>query len=273
MTAASSLPHPPAPAHSPHPPAPAGGGRWPVLLYGALVYALFLCTFLYAIGFVNRFAVPRHIDSGAPAPLGEALWVNLTLLGLFATQHMVMARQWFKRRVTRVIPPAAERSTFVLATCVLLGAMYGLWRPLPEVIWSVPAGAPAVLLEALSWAGWGLVLVATFLIDHFDLFGLKQVLRHFRGRPHAEPAFRVHSIYRHTRHPLYVGFLLAFWSTAEMTGGRLLFALATTGFILIAVRLEERDLVRAHGRRYEEYRRAVPMLLPSLTRRYPALTA
>jgi len=239
-----------------------------VLLYGGLVYLFFLGTFLYAVGFVKGWVVPKGIDDGTPVGLGETLLVNLGLLGLFAVQHSIMARRWFKERWTRLIPAAAERSTFVLATCLILCALYAWWRPLPETVWSVGHPFAAGLLEAVSVAGWLLVLVATFLIDHFDLFGLKQVIRHFRGKRHQEPAFLVRSIYRHTRHPLYLGFLLAFWATPHVSAGHLLFAAATTGFILIAVRLEERDLVRAHGEDYVDYRKQVPMLLPRLTSRY-----
>jgi len=240
------------------------------LLYSSIVYVFFLGTFLYAMGFVNGVFVPKGIDDGATRPLAETLAMNLGLLGLFAVQHSVMARQGFKRWWTRIVPTHAERSTFELLTCVILTTMYMQWRPLPGTVWKVEQPVVAAALSALSWAGWGLVLVATFLIDHFDLFGLKQGWRRFRGERHEDPAFRVRGIYRRTRHPLYLGFLVAFWSTPHMTEGHLLFSIMTAAFMLVAVRLEERDLVRVHGEDYVEYRRQVPMLVPSLTRSYGA---
>lgn len=240
------------------------------LLYSSLIYVFFLGTFLYAMGFVNGVLVPKGIDDGAERPLAATLAVNLVLLGLFAVQHSVMARQGFKRWWTRFVPVHAERSTFVLLTCVILTTLYVQWRPLPGTVWKVEQPAIAAALSALSWAGWGLVLLATFLIDHFDLFGLKQGWRRFKGETHSDPAFRVKGIYRRTRHPLYLGFLVAFWATPHMTEGHLLFSIMTTAFMLVAVRLEERDLVRVHGDDYVEYRRQVPMLVPSLTRTYGA---
>jgi protein-S-isoprenylcysteine O-methyltransferase Ste14 len=243
------------------------------LLYSAVVYVFFLGTFLYAMGFVNNVLVPKGIDDGATRPLAETLAVNLGLLGLFAVQHSIMARQWFKRRWTRIVPKAAERSTFVLFTCIILCTMYAQWRPLPGTVWNVEQPILATALTALSWAGWGLVLLATCLIDHFDLFGLKQGWRRFKGGVHNDPAFMVKGIYRRTRHPLYLGFIIAFWATPHMTEGHLLFAVMTTAFMLVAVRLEERDLVSAHGENYVEYRRQVPMLVPSLTKTYGAKSA
>ncbi|HEX5138822.1 MAG TPA: isoprenylcysteine carboxylmethyltransferase family protein [Planctomycetota bacterium] len=247
--------------------------RLAALLYSALVYAFFLGTFLYAMGFVNGVLVPKGIDDGATRPLAETLAVDLGLLGLFAVQHSIMARRWFKRRWTRIVPAHAERSTFVLLTCIILCTMYAQWRPLPGAVWNVEQPVVAAALSALAWVGWGLVLLATFLIDHFDLFGLKQGWRRFRGIAHADPAFQVKGIYRRTRHPLYLGFIVAFWATPRMTQGHLLFAMMTTAFMLVAVRLEEKDLVDAHGEDYVEYRRQVPMLVPSLTRTYGAKSA
>jgi len=247
--------------------------RLAALLYSAVVYVFFLGTFLYAMGFVNNVLVPRGIDDGTTRPLAETLAVNLGLLGLFAVQHSIMARRWFKRRWTRIVPEAAERSTFVLLTCIILCTMYAQWRPLPGTVWNVEQPVLAAALSALSWLGWGLVLLATFLIDHFDLFGLKQGWRRFRGSVHNDPAFQVKGIYRRTRHPLYLGFIIAFWATPHMTQGHLLFAGMTTAFMLVAVRLEERDLVAAHGENYVEYRRQVPMLVPSLTKTYGAKSA
>ncbi len=243
--------------------------RLAVLGYGVAVYALFLPTFLYAIGFVANRIVPRSIDSGEIGPLGTALAVNLGMLGLFAVQHMVMARPAFKRRWTRIIPAAAERSTFVLATCAGLCLMYGQWRAMPSVVWHVESRSATMFLEALSLFGWALVLVATFLIDHFHLFGLKQVIHFAREKPEANPAFSVRSLYRYIRHPLYLGFFIAFWATPTMTAGHLLFAGGCTGFVLIAVRLEERDLKNAHSE-YEDYAERVPMIVPRPGRRYAA---
>ena len=236
-------------------------GRWFALLYGSAIYLGFLVTFLYAIGFVAGYGVPKGIDDGAPAPLAEALLVNAGFLALFAVQHAVMARRGFKRRWTRVVPPSLERSTFVLATCLILVAMYWMWRPLPGIVWHVE-GPAAVALLALSALGWGTVLLATFLIDHFHLFGLRQVVEHFRGRPPAPPVFRERSLYKHVRHPLMLGFLVAFWSTPHMTWGHLLFAGLCTGYILVGTQMEERDLIAEHGERYLDYKRRVPGLVP-----------
>jgi len=263
---------PTAKAHAlrPDPEFPAGttaAGRTAVLLYGAAIYALFLPTFLYAIGFVADAVVPKTINSGPVGPLGTALLVNALLLGLFAVQHMIMARPAFKSWWTRIVPKPVERSTFVLFTCAALILMYWQWRPMPGVVWNVEQAGLATALQVLGLCGWVLVLVATFLIDHFDLFGLKQVVRYALAKPYREPAFKVVSFYRYVRHPLYVGFIIAFWATPHMTWGHLFFAAATTAFMLIAVRLEERDLSRAHHE-YEGYSAKVPMLIPRLGRRY-----
>lgn len=246
---------------------PSLASRLAVLAYGTIVYVFFLGVFVYAIGFVTGIGVPKGIDDGLATPLVPALLVNAGLLGLFAVQHMVMARPWFKRRWTKIVPAAAERSTFVLATCLILTAMYVWWRPLTDVVWSVEDPIAAGVLQGLSLFGFGIVLVATFVIDHFDLFGLSQVIRYFRGAEHREPEFRVKSFYRYIRHPLYLGFITAFWATPVMTVGHLVFAVATTGFMLVAVRFEERDLVRLHGPAYEDYRARVPMIFPRPGRR------
>jgi protein-S-isoprenylcysteine O-methyltransferase Ste14 len=236
--------------------------RTAILLYGSTTYLLFLVTFVHAMLFVQRVFVPRTLDSGGiDGPVLTAVLVNAGLLGLFAVQHSIMARRWFKKRWTKIVHPAIERSTFVLITNVILTLIIAFWRPIPAVVWEV-GGALGFFLDGLSWAGWGLVLVATFLIDHFELFGLKQVIRHFRGVPHTEPAFQVRSIYRWTRHPLYLGFFLAFWCTPVMTVGHLLFAGMVTVWVLLTVQLEERDLVAAHGDAYREYRQSVPMIVP-----------
>lgn len=236
--------------------------RFAILLYGVVVYALFLATFCHAMFFVQGVLVPRTLSGGGvESPLANALLVNVGLLGLFAVQHNIMARRWFKKRWTRIVHQAAERATFVLATVTILSAIIWFWRPLPAVVWEV-TGPAANVMTAISWAGWGVVLVATFVIDHFELFGLKQVLRHFRGSEHTPPPFQVRFLYRWTRHPLYLGFFIAFWATPTMTVSHLLFAGVVTTWVLISVRLEEGDLVAEHGEAYREYRRRVPMILP-----------
>jgi len=234
------------------------------LLYGTACYAVFLVTFLYAIPFVAGFGVPKHIDNGIPASLPLAAGINLVLLTLFALQHSVMARPAFKRWWTRFVPTVVERSTFVLATSLVLALLFWQWRPLPLLIWDVEGDAARWGLYGLSALGWLLVLVSTFLINHFDLFGLRQVWRHARGQgPAPEAPFVVRALYRIVRHPIMLGFLIAFWATPTMSLGHLLFALVTTGYILVAVKfLEERDLVAHYGETYRAYQRRVPMLLP-----------
>jgi protein-S-isoprenylcysteine O-methyltransferase Ste14 len=238
--------------------------RLSALLYGAACYAVFLATFLYAIPFVAGFGVPKHIDNGVPTSLPLAMAINLVLLTLFALQHSVMARPAFKRRWTRFVPPVVERSTFVLATSLVLALLFWQWRPLPLRLWDVEGDAARWALYGLSAVGWLLVLASTFLINHFDLFGLRQVWRHARGQgPAPEAPFVVRALYRIVRHPIMLGFLIAFWATPTMSLGHLLFALVTTGYILVAVKfLEERDLVAQYGEAYRDYQRRVPMLLP-----------
>jgi len=249
---------------------PSLAARVGVALYGSVIYAFFLGTFLYAIGFVSGWIVPKTVDKGGvtDASLTEALLINGGFLALFAVQHIIMARRGFKRWWTRIIPKSMERSTFVLATCLILCGMYLTWRPMTGTVWHVANPTVGLGLEILSGAGWLLVLVATFLIDHFDLFGLKQVIRFARGEEHQDPRFAVRSFYKYTRHPLYLGFLMAFWATPHMTVGHLFFSIMTTGFILFAVRLEERDLIAAHGENYRQYKRIVPMLIPRPGKRY-----
>lgn len=238
------------------------------LLYGAIAYAVFLATFLYAIAFVAGVGVPRHIDNGIAAPLPMALAIDLALLGLFAIQHSGMARPAFKRWWTRIVPAPIERSTYVLVSSLTLVLLFWQWRPLPPLLWDVGNGFARWALYGLSALGWLLVLSGTFLISHFDLFGLRQVWLYARRRSAFDEPFVTRAFYRIVRHPLMLGFLIAFWATPTMSVGHLLFALMTTGYILIAVKfLEERDLVAQYGDTYRDYQRRVPMLLPWPKRR------
>jgi protein-S-isoprenylcysteine O-methyltransferase Ste14 len=235
-------------------------------LYGLVVYLFFLATFVYAIGFVGNLPLlPKTIDTGATAPLVETLAVNLALLGLFAVQHSVMARRGFKRWWAKVIPESVERSTFVLAASAALALLLWQWRPIAEpVLWSVNDPVARFVLHGVFWLGWGVLLVSTFLINHFELFGLRQVWAKLRGQALPAPVFRTPLFYRHVRHPIYLGFVLAFWATPQMTAGHLLFAAACSAYILIGIWFEERDLVAQFGQRYRVYREQVGMLLPKL---------
>jgi protein-S-isoprenylcysteine O-methyltransferase Ste14 len=238
--------------------------RLVVFGYGVFAYVVFLATFLYAVGFIGNFGVPRTIDGPASGSLAVAILIDVALLGLFAVQHSVMARQPFKAWLTRFVPEPAERSTYVLCSNLALIAMFVAWQPLGGIVWDVQSPVGRVLLQATCAAGWLLVLACTFLINHFDLFGLRQVWLQLRGRPYTQLHFATPGPYRVVRHPLYVGWLLAFWGTPTMTAAHLLFAVATTAYILIAIQLEERDLVAIHGQDYESYRERVPMLVPRL---------
>ena len=240
------------------------------LTYGTVAYAIFFATFCYAAGFVRNFLVPKSIDTGEPGPFPQSLAINAAVLALFALQHSVMARPGFKRVWTRIVPKPIERSTFVLASCAALITLFWQWRPMPAVVWDVDNAAGRVALEALGWAGLGFVLFSTFMIHHFDLFGLRQVWLHATGKGYTDLGFRTPGLYRYLRHPIMLGFLIAFWATPVMTVGHLVFALATTGYILIAVQFEERDLMRAFGKRYAAYKEQVPMLIPQVSRTAPA---
>jgi protein-S-isoprenylcysteine O-methyltransferase Ste14 len=227
---------------------------------------VFFVTFLYAIGFVGNILVPKSIDAAPGMPLGTALLVDLGLLALFAVQHSVMARPGFKRWWTRIVPEPAERSTYVLLSSAALIAMFAFWQPLGGMVWNVEAPVARALLYALFAFGFGLVLVSTFLINHFDLFGLRQVWLHLLGKPYRPVEFRMPWIYRYIRHPLYLGWFFAFWATPTMSVTHLVFAIVTTAYILIAIQIEEADLIDAHPE-YVEYRRRVPMLVPFLKRK------
>ncbi|HEX9185572.1 MAG TPA: isoprenylcysteine carboxylmethyltransferase family protein [Vicinamibacteria bacterium] len=233
--------------------------------YGVACYAVFVGTFLYAIGFVGDFGVPKSVDSGAAGPVGPSLAIDVLLLLLFAVQHSVMARPGFKRRWTQVVPQPVERSTYVLFASLTLILLFWQWRPIGGTVWSVASPLARGAIWGVCGLGWLTVFVGTFMISHWQLFGLYQVWARVRGREVAVPEFRTRALYRHVRHPLMLGFLIAFWATPLMSWGHLLFAVATTGYILLAtLALEERDLAQHHGERYHRYRRHVPAFLPRL---------
>lgn len=233
--------------------------------FGLVSYLVFLASFLYALGFVGDFAVPKTIDDpSVETSFWGALLVNVVLLGLFAVQHSGMARQGFKEWWTSIVPEHLERSVYVLLSSLLLFLLYWLWQPMPETVWSVEGGAGEAILWGLFGLGWVLALVSTFLIDHFDLFGLRHVYLHLKGQSYEPVPFQTPSLYKYTRHPLMLGFLIAFWAIPTMTVGHLLFSVATTGYIFVGIYLEEQDMAERFGETYREYRRVTPMLIPGL---------
>ena len=242
-------------------------GRIMTLLYGVFCYLVFFATFLYAIAFLGDFGVARTIDSGVEGSLGKALAINAGLLALFALQHSIMARSWFKRAWTRIVPPSAERSTYVLFSSVALILLFWQWRPMGGVVWQVNNELAQMAIYLVYTMGWILLLIATTLINHFDLFGLRQVYLNFRGQPYTGLPFRTPALYRLVRHPIYFSWLCIFWATPRMTIAHLVFALATTGYILMAIPLEERDLIRIYGDAYRRYKQQVPGILPVSFRR------
>ncbi|MGO4880582.1 MAG: methanethiol S-methyltransferase [Bryobacteraceae bacterium] len=237
-------------------------GRIATLLYGIVCYLIFFATFLYAIAFIGDFGALKAIDSGVQGSAGQALAIDCALLTLFALQHSIMARPWFKRAWTRMVPPAAERSTYVLFASLALALLFWQWRPIGGLIWQVDAPWARLVIYGIYAFGWVLLLISTFLIDHFDLFGLRQVYLNLKGREYTGLHFRTPWLYRQMRHPLYFAWLCIFWAAPRMTTAHLVFALATTAYILMAIPLEERDLIRAHGEAYRRYREQVPKILP-----------
>jgi protein-S-isoprenylcysteine O-methyltransferase Ste14 len=237
-------------------------GRFIAFLYGGVSYVVFFVTFLYAIGFVAGLVVPKTIDTGTVVPTAEAAIVNLLLMSVFAIQHSVMARRQFKQWWTRFVPASVERSTYVLFSSLALVLLFSQWRPMPAVVWQIADPSIATAVTSLSFVGWLVVLTSTFLINHFELFGLQQVASNLAGRSMPAPRFRTPLYYQFVRHPIYLGFIIAFWATPMMTVGHLLFAAVTTAYIVVGILLEERDLVELFGDDYRRYKQHVAMLLP-----------
>ena len=232
--------------------------------YGAACYGAFLVTFLYAVGFLGNFGVPKSIDSGPEGSMTASLAIDGALLALFAVQHSVMARPWFKRAWTSLVPEPVERSTYVLFSSAAMLFMFWQWRPIGGVVWDMSGGTAEAVILGFYAAGLMIVLLSTFLINHFDLFGMRQVYLYLVNRPYTHLEFRTPFFYRYVRHPLYVGWLLTFWSAPVMTVAHLFFAIMTTAYILVAIRFEEADLITVHGQKYERYRQQVPMIVPAL---------
>src|SRR5215468_6959462 len=232
------------------------------LLYGSIAYIVFLGTFLYAIGFVIGLVVPKTVDMGLVAPIGEATVVNILLLSVFAVQHSVMARRPFKRWWTQFVPIEIERSTYVLLASLALVLLFWQWRAMPLIVWQISNPTTAMIMQGVSLFGWFVVLLSTFLINHFELFGLQQVVLNLAGKAGSEPRFKAPMLYKLVRHPIYLGFIIAFWAAPVMTAGHFLFALVTTAYILVGIALEERDLIELFGDEYRRYRQRVAMLVP-----------
>lgn len=239
-------------------------------LYAIACYLVFFCSFLYLIGFVGNLIVPKSLDSGVESGPAQSLIINAVLLSIFAVQHTIMARPTFKRWWTKVVPVQVERSTYVLAASLLLLMLCWLWRPMPGVIWNIESPVGKVVLFGLFWLGWGILLFSSFIINHFDLFGLRQVWLHIGNKEYHYVEFQTKSFYRYIRHPIMLGFIIAFWATPSMTAGHLLFASAMTAYILIGVQFEEHDLIQHLGKDYEDYQHQVPMFIPSMKKRNPA---
>jgi len=236
-------------------------GRFIIMLYGLIAYLAFFGVILYTIGFVGNIVVPKSIDGEVTAPFTEALLVNIGILALFAIQHTIMARKWFKDWFTKIIPAAAERSTFVLLASAILALLYWKWQPMGGTIWTL-TGVWATIMHILFWAGWALLFLSSFLINHFDLFGLKQVYLNMARKEYEGPQFMMPSLYKMTRHPLYLGIIMGIWATPTMSMGHLVFAITSTAYILFGIQFEERDLIRIHGADYIKYKKQVPMLFP-----------
>jgi protein-S-isoprenylcysteine O-methyltransferase Ste14 len=237
-------------------------GKLIALLYGLAAYLVFFLTFLYAIGFVEGLWVPKTIDTGTVVPMIEALIVNILLMSLFAVQHSVMARRQFKEWWTQYVPKSVERSTYVLFASLALVVLFWQWRPMPDVMWQIVDPSTAMAITGLSFVGWFLVLTSTFLINHFELFGVHQVVNNLAGRSMSEPRFKAPVLYKVVRHPIYLGFIIAFWAAPVMTVGHALFAAVTTAYIFVGIWLEERDLTELFGDEYRRYKERVSMLVP-----------